>query len=94
VGPTCEVRLATAPAGESLESVDAFLSGATDRVGRTRNGRVWSVWIGGRPYRVAALPGVIELSAGCNDSADYEVLRRLGDGLAQLLGGEASEPVK
>jgi hypothetical protein len=39
-------------------------------------------------------PCRIVLCAGCNAPEDRELLRRLGRGLAERLGGVATEPVK
>jgi len=96
MGPTCEVHLETAPDADALNAVDAFLAKVADRVERTRKGRTWDVWVSGRPVHVAATisPARIELSAGCNSAADYDTLRRLCRGLAEALGGLASEPAK
>jgi hypothetical protein len=96
VGPTCEIRLKSVPDGDTLAAIDTFLSGITGIIERSRKGRQWDVWIGGRPVHVAApdTRAGVELSAGCNSPEDYEMLRRLGLGLAEILGGQASEPVK
>lgn len=95
-GPACEVKLPSVPDGSSLDAIDAFLVGICEHIRRTRKARVLDVWIEGRPVHVAVAEslGAIELSAGCNAPEDYAILRRLGRGLAELFGGEATEPLK
>jgi len=95
VGPTCEVLL-EAVDGSTLDAVDAVLASVADRIERTRKGRVWDVWIGGRPVHLAVggPPVAVVLAAGCNDSEDYAVLQRMAGVLAEVLGGIASPPVK
>ncbi len=95
-GPTCEAEL-LAPADEdALTMIDAILASIAKPLIRTRKGRVWDVWVGGRPVHVVVLDSTprVELSAGCNSPDDYAALRRLGCELAAALGGVASEPVK
>lgn len=94
-GPTCEVLL-EADDGPTLDAIDCVLAAAAEQVDRTRKGRVWNVRIGGRPVHVSVggSPPTVTLSAGCNEAADYRVLRRLAGELAGALGGLASEPEK
>ena len=96
MGPACDVELATAPDEAALDAIDAFLDGIAERIERTRKGRVWDVWIGGRPVHVAVTnsPDAVTLSAGCNSLEDYELLQRIARGLADILGGRASEPLE
>lgn len=95
-GPACEVELPSVPDGSTLDAIDEFLVGVCEHIERTRKGRVWEVWIDGRPVQVAVVDprGAIELSAGCNAPEDYAILRRLARGLAEILGGRATEPLK
>jgi hypothetical protein len=90
-GPTCEV-LIESDAGHLLDEVDSVLSTLAEHIKRTRKGRVWEVWVGGRPVHVmvAGAPPAIELSAGYNDPEDYAVLERLSGALVERLGGVAS----
>jgi len=90
-GPTCEVLLETDD-GPTLDSIDAILAASAERIERTRKGRVWAVWVGGRPVHVSVSPVSVVLSAGCNEPQDYEVLRRLAGAFAAKLGGIATEP--
>lgn len=94
-GPTCEVLL-DANDDTALGMIDAALTAAADRIDRTRKGRVWDVWVTGRPVHVSVTgnPPAIGLAAGCNSPEDYVVLRKLAADLALVLGGVASEPVK
>lgn len=91
----CEVLL-EADDGAALDAIDGVLAAVADEVIRTRKGRVWDVWIGGRPVQVAVAgrPPAVTLSAGCNGPEDYAVLRRFAGELALALGGVASEPEK
>lgn len=95
-GPGCEVKLPSVPDGGALDAIDAFLASVCEDIKRTRKGRVWDVWIDGRPVHVAVVDsrGAIEISAGCNAAEDYAILRRLARGLAEILGGRATEPLK
>ena len=95
-GPACEVELPSVADGRALDAIDDFLAGVCEHVKRTRKGCVWDVWIDGRPAHVAIIDsrGAIEISAGCNAPEDYAILRRLGRGLAEILGGEFTEPQK
>ena len=95
MSPTCEVLLESGEA-PILDTIDAFLAPVADEIERTRRGRVWNVWIGGRPIHVAVVcsPLSIEMSAGCNDAEDYAALRKLAEGLAEACDGLASEPIK
>ena len=92
-GPTCEV-LVQDNDGLTLDTIDAILAKAAERTDRTRKGRVWDVWVGGRPVHVSVSPLSVALSAGCNEPQDYDVLRRLAGDLAAALGGIAAEPEK
>ena len=94
-GPTCEVLL-EADDAQTLDTIDGVLSAAAERIERTRKGRVWDVWVGGRPVHVSVgkSPPLVALAAGCNEPEDYSVLRRLAGELAFALGGVASEPEK
>ncbi len=94
-GPTCEVLL-NADDGPALDAIDAILATAAERIERTRKGRVWDVWVGGRPVHVSVggSPPTVDLAAGCNNPEDYTVLRRLASEMAAVLCGIASEPVK
>ena len=95
MGPTCEVLL---PADDdtTLDAIDALLVATAEQINRTRKGRVWDVWIGGRPIHVhvTGSPPTAELSAGCNAPEDYTVLRQLSMSIAHSVGGLASEPEK
>ena len=95
MGPTCEVLLDAADCA-ALDTIDVVLAAAACRIERTRDGRVWDVWVGGRPVHISvtATPPAVSLVAGCNGPADYDVLRRLAGDLASALDGVASEPVK
>ncbi len=94
-GPTCEVLL-EADNSPTLDTIDEVLAAAAERIERTRKGRVWDLWVGGRPVHVSVggSPPSVALSAGCNEAEDYRVLRRLAGELAAALGGVASAPVK
>lgn len=96
MGPSCEVILETPLDGEALRALDVFLTGAAERIVRTRKGRVWEACIEGRWVHVAvsgSLPEIV-LWAGFKSPEDYEVLRWLGSAIAEMFGGLASEPVK
>lgn len=95
MGPTCEVLLQS-DEPSALDAIDAFLESTSARIERTREGRVWDLWIDGRPIhaQIVASPPAIELSAGCNDAHDYAVLRRVAEGLAAACGGLATESIK
>lgn len=95
MGPTCEVLL-DSDEPSILDAIDAFLETTSARIERTRKGRVWNLWIEGRPISLAvtASPPAIELSAGRKGEEDYALLRRLATGLAAACGGIASEPIK
>ncbi len=94
-GPSCEV-LIESDTGPVLDEIDSILSALAEEVRRTRKGRVWDVWVGGRPVHVMVTgsPPSVELSAGCNDPEDYVVLERLTGALLERLGGLASPPLK
>jgi len=95
MGPACEV---TFPSGDShpLDVIDGVLASVAGRIERTRKGRVWAVWIDGRPFHAAASEesGTLSLSAGCNEAEDYETLRSLASRFAEALGGVSTDPVK
>ena len=67
VGPTCEVIVETAD-NSLLDVIDGILAGAAERIERTRKGRVWEVWVGGRPVHVSVggTPLAVVLAAGGN----------------------------
>jgi len=90
-GPTCEVLLQTDD-GQTLDAIVAILVTAAERIDRTRKGRVWDVWVGGRPVHVSVTPVSVALSAGCNEPQDSDLLRRLAGAFAVALGGIAIEP--
>ena len=94
-GPTCEVVIAACD-GATLDAIDAVLSRAAEQVARTRKGRVWDVWIGGRPVHVSVegSPPSVQLAAGCNGQEDYDLLKQLAAILASALVGIATEPIK
>ena len=95
MGPTCQV-LMTANDDAILDAVDAVLAGVAERVDRTRKGKVWDLWVGGRPVHVSisGSPAAVTLAAGCNCPEDYAVLRQLAGALASTLGGVATQPIK
>ena len=95
MGPCCEVLIQD-DSGPVLDAIDRLLAKAAEKIDRTRKGRVWDVWIRGRPVyvQVNASPPSVELSAGCNQPDDYDVVRGLSQQIAKELGGIASEPVK
>jgi len=90
-GRTCEVLLQTDD-GQTLDAIVAILVTAAERIDRTRKGRVWDVWVGGRPVHVSVTPVSVALSAGCNEPQDSDLLRRLAGAFAVALGGIAIEP--
>ncbi len=97
-GPTSEVVFEPSPGVDHLKVIDALLAKVSERIERTRKGRVWDVWIRGRCIdvwveREDGLETVI-LSIGCKAPEDYAALRELSQQLAQALDGLASEPVK
>ena len=95
MGPTCEV-LIESDDGQTLDTIDELLTTVADKIDRTRKGRVWEVWIRGRPVYVQVVksPPAVELSAGCNLPEDHNVLRELSLQIADVLKGIASEPEK
>jgi hypothetical protein len=95
MGPSCEL-LIQADDGPAVDAIDRLLAKAAEKITRTRKGRVWDIWIRGRPVhvQVSGSPPTVELSAGCNQPEDYGVLRELSQQIAEELGGMASEPVK
>jgi hypothetical protein len=84
------------PTNDELNAIHEFLACITGEIQHSRKGRVWDVWIDGRPIHVSVVnsPARIELSAGCKAIEDYTALRKVAQGLAVLLGGKASEPEK
>ncbi len=66
MGPTCEVIMETAD-NSLLDVIDGILAGAAERIERTGKGRVWEVWVGGRPVHVSVggTPLAVVLAAGC-----------------------------
>ena len=60
-----------------LEAIDIVLTLVVDPINRTRKGKVWDVWIGGRPVHVsvAGSPATVELAAGCNSPEDFAALK-------------------
>lgn len=95
-GPACEVELQSVPDVHTLDAIDEFLARIATHIIRTRKGRVWEIRVDGRPVHISVVDsrGAIEISAGCNAPEDYAILSRLGRGLAEMLGGKSSEPVK
>lgn len=95
MGPTCTISFAT-DLGSTLAIVDSVLATAAEKVERTRKGRVWDIWMNGRPFHVDldAKSSHIVLSAGCNVAEDIQLLRLLSAELATAVGGVASEPTK
>lgn len=91
MGPTCEVLIQTDD-GAVLDALDQ----AAETINRTRKRRVWDVWIRDRPVHVQVTrsPPTVELSAGCNQPEDYDILRELSLQIAAKFGGIASEPEK
>jgi hypothetical protein len=94
-GPTCEV-LSNVNDSLTLDVIDALLTSVAEQINRTRKGRVWDVWIAGRPVHlsVSGSPPSVALAAGCNDAEDYALLRRLSGEIAAVLHGVATEPIK
>jgi hypothetical protein len=90
VGPTCEVLL-EADDESMLDAIDAVLAAAADNINRTRKGRVWDIWVGGRPVQVSVegSPPAVNLASGCNGPEDYRVLRQLAHQLAVVPDGGA-----
>lgn len=95
MGPTCEVLLEVADEA-ALDMIEVVLVAAACRIERTRKGRVWDVWVDGRPVHISVTgtPPAVALSAGCNGPVDYDVLWRLASDLATAIGGVASESIK
>ena len=95
MGPTCEVLL-TIDDAPTLDAIDAVLASLADRIDRTRKGRVWDIWIRGRPVHVQIdnSQPVLTLSAGCNTHEDFMILRELSAGIVHAVGGIYSEPEK
>ncbi|WP_395753176.1 hypothetical protein [Prosthecobacter sp.] len=95
MGPTAAVVTEELITDEQLLAIDALLSKLAGQIIRTRKGRVWSLWIDERPLDVSATdPHTVTLAAGLNSSQDYDMLRELGQRLADLLGGSMTEPTK
>lgn len=93
MGPTCQVLLDSLDE-RTLDAIDRLLSKASERIEKTRKGRVWDIWIKGSPFHVSASAQSVELSAGCSSPEDAEVLKGLADELACVLSGIAAEPTK
>ena len=95
VGPSCVVSIKSDD-GPTLDLIDAVLAAAADEIKRTRKGRVWDVWIKGRPIHVSVAdnPPILSLDAGCNGREDYDAPRQISQALASALGGLAPEPSK
>ena len=95
MGPICEVMIEVVNE-QVLDAIDTVLTSAVDRINRTRKGKVWDVWIGGRPVHVsvAGPPATVVLAAGRNSPEDYAALKQLAGVLVTALRGVASEPVK
>jgi hypothetical protein len=95
MGPTCEVLL-DKDDGESLDAVDSVLAAVAEKIERTRKGRVWDIWVAGRPVHISidSSPPSISLSAGCNSVEDYALLKLLAAKLTEAMNGVASEPIK
>jgi len=91
MGPTCEVLLESDSA-TVLDAIDAVLASSVEHIERTRKGRVWDPWIGGRPVHVEVEgpPPSVILSAMCNGPEDGTLLQRLAESLAEVLGGLAT----
>jgi hypothetical protein len=94
-GPACGVLLDRVDE-IVLITIDEILARTAETIQRTRKGRVWDVWIRGRPIHVAVCESdaTVSLSAGCHGAEDYEVLRQLASAIAEQLDGVADEPVK
>ena len=96
MGPTCEV-LVDSDVESLLEVIDTVLENVAEKIDRTRKGRAWNVWISHRPVVVRVIESsstIIELSAGCNESADYRLLRDLAARIVDAVGGSATDPIK
>ncbi len=95
MGPTCEILLETDD-GPTQDRIDEVLASVADRIDRTRKGRVWDVWIHGRPLHViiTSSPPVVTLSAGCNSYDDVNIVRELAECIVNAVGGLYSGPEK
>ena len=95
MGPTCEVLLISNDR-PTLDAIDAVLASVADQIDRTRKGRVWDIWIHGRPVHVHVDDSqpVVTLSAGCNNHEDAVILHELAAGIVHAVGGIFSEPEK
>ena len=95
MGPSCEV-LIEAVEDSVLDRLDELLAKRADVIERTRKGRVWKLWIAGRPLdvRLDESPPAVILAAGCNGPEDQAVLRSLAAEIAARFQGLASEPSK
>lgn len=95
MGPTCDVLLEDDD-DATLALIGVVLSNVSERVDRTRRGRVWGVWVRGAPIHVeiSTSPPAVGLSGGRNTNDEYVVLREIAHEIAQAVGGEASEPLK
>lgn len=95
MGPTCEVTL-TQVSEALLDEVHCHLEDVADEVVQSRRGRLWEVWIEGRPIvvQVEDEPTSLGLAAGCNQPQDWQILEQLASSLAVTAGGQASKPKK
>lgn len=93
MGPSCEVLLINDD-GATLEAIDAILSARSNRIDRTRKGRVWDIWIRGHPVHIRIDRSVVALSAGLNSHEDASILRELAESIVHTVGGMHSEPEK
>jgi len=95
MGPTSNVVTDKLITDEQLIAIDALLSTLASTIIRTRKGRVWTLWISERPIDLTVTDSrCVTLAAGLNSQQDYDILRQLGQSLATLLHGIASEPIK
>ncbi|WP_395738199.1 hypothetical protein [Prosthecobacter sp.] len=95
MGPTAEVITAEPITDQQLLDIDDMITKLAAKFIRTRKGRVWSLWIDERPIHLSVTePGVLVMAAGLHSPQDYDILRQLGQRLADLVGGLASEPIK
>ena len=96
MGPTSTIQLEGADSA-TCDAVDATLAALPDtQVERNRKGRVWQLWVRGRPVSVELLipDAMVELAAGCNDPEDYKILRAIAASITAAVGGYVSEPNK
>jgi hypothetical protein len=94
MGPTCEILLEVSDP-LTLAKIDDALALIAEKIERTRKGRVWKVWIQGRPVHLHATDNnTLEISADCNQTEDYGVMRDLIQHLCDTTDGIASEVQK